>query len=107
MMSHSPDVLFEEYLSGSSWSGIIFEAHDGKTAIEVANSHQFNLVFLDIVIPDATGLEVIEHLDYKPKMIFTTAHDRYTVTAFELNALDYLLKPFGRDRFDQVLHHAQ
>jgi|SRR5581483_9602281 len=107
MMSHSPDVLFEEYLSGSSWSGTIFEAHDGKTAIEVANSHQPNLVFLDIVMPGATGLEVIEHLDYEPKVIFTTAHDRYAVAAFELGALDYLLKPFGRDRFDRVLRRAQ
>ncbi len=106
-MSHSPDVLFEEYLSGSSWSGTIFEAHDGKTAIEVANSHQPNLVFLDIVMPGATGLEVIEHLDYEPKVIFTTAHDRYAVAAFELGALDYLLKPFGRDRFDRVLRRAQ
>ncbi len=45
-----------EYLSGSSWSGTIFEAHDGKTAIEVANSHQPNLVFLDIVMPGAPDL---------------------------------------------------
>jgi two-component system LytT family response regulator len=64
-------------------------------------------VFLDIVMPGASGLEVLEQLDYEPQVIFTTAHDQYAVTAFELGALDYLLKPFGRDRLERVLVRAQ
>ena len=64
-------------------------------------------MFLDIVMPGATGLQVLEQLDYEPKIIFTTAHDQYAVTAFELGAIDYLLKPFGRDRLERVLRRAQ
>jgi len=81
----------------------IHEAGDGRTAIAVANRERPDLVFLDIVMPGATGLQVLERLEYEPKVIFTTAHDEYAVTAFELGALDYLLKPFGRDRLERVL----
>jgi two-component system, LytTR family, response regulator len=96
-----------EQLVGLGWAGPIHEAPDGKTAIAVANSQRPDLVFLDIVMPVASGLEVLEQIDYEPKVIFTTAHDQYAVTAFELGALDYLLKPFGRDRLERVLGRAQ
>ncbi len=96
-----------EHLRNLGWVGPIHEAHDGNTAIAVANNQRPDLVFLDIVMPGATGLEVLEQLDYEPKVIFTTAHDQYAVTAFELGALDYLLKPFGRDRLERVVHRAQ
>ena len=96
-----------EHLRSLGWSGEIHEARDGKTAVAVANSERPDLVFLDIVMPGATGLEVLEQLAYEPKVIFTTAHDQYAVTAFELGALDYVLKPFGRERLDRVLHRAQ
>jgi two-component system, LytTR family, response regulator len=55
------------------------------------------------VMPGATGLQVLEHLDYEAKVIFTTAHDQYAVTAFELGALDYVLKPFGRERLERAI----
>lgn len=96
-----------EHLRGLGWSGEVHEAADGKSAIALANSQRPELVFLDIVMPGATGLEVLEQLDYEPKVIFTTAHDQYAVTAFELGALDYVLKPFGRERLERVLHRAQ
>lgn len=96
-----------EHLCGLGWSGPMHEAHDGKSAIALANHYRPDLVFLDIVMPGATGLEVLEQLEYEPKVIFTTAHDRYAVTAFELGALDYLLKPFGRDRVERVLRRAK
>src|SRR5690349_16684546 len=96
-----------EHLRSLCWSGEIHEARDGKTAIVLANKERPELIFLDIVMPGATGLEVLEQLDYEPKVIFTTAHDQYAVTAFELGALDYLLKPFGRDRLERVLQRAQ
>jgi two-component system, LytTR family, response regulator len=96
-----------EHLRDLGWAGQIYEAHDGQTAIAVAKAERPELVFLDIVMPGATGLEVLEQLDYEPKVIFTTAYDRYAVTAFELGALDYLLKPFGRERFERVVRRAQ
>ena len=96
-----------EHLRDLGCGGQIHEAHDGKTAIVLANKERPDLIFLDIVMPGATGLEVLEQLDYEPKVIFTTAHDQYAVTAFELGALDYLLKPFGRDRLERVLQRAQ
>jgi two-component system LytT family response regulator len=58
-------------------------------------------------MPGATGLQVLERLDYQPKVVFTTAHDQYAVTAFELGALDYLLKPFGRERLSRVLQRVE
>ncbi len=96
-----------EQLGGLGWCGPVHEAPDGKTAIAVANTQRPDLVFLDIVMPGASGLEVLEQIDYEPKVIFTTAHDQYAVTAFELGALDYLLKPFGPDRLERVLGRAQ
>src|SRR5215813_12021227 len=96
-----------EHLRSLGWSGEIHEARDGKAAVALANSQRPDLIFLDIVMPGATGLEVLEELAYEPKVIFTTAHDEYAVTAFELGALDYLLKPFGRDRLERVLLRAQ
>src|SRR5215470_1925265 len=96
-----------EHLRGLGWVGPIHEARDGKTAIMLANNHRPDLLFLDVVMPGATGLEVLEQLAYEPKVIFTTAYDQYAVTAFELGALDYVLKPFGRDRLERVLRRAQ
>ena len=85
------------------WSGEITEAPDGKRAIEMANARRPSLIFLDIVMPGANGLQVLEQLTYEPHVIFTTAHDQYAVTAFELGALDYVLKPFGCERLARVL----
>jgi len=89
------------------WTGQILEANDGLSAIAIANEVKPPLLFLDIVMPGATGLEVLEHLDYEPQVIFTTAFDQYAVTAFELGALDYLLKPFGPERFARILRRVQ
>jgi two-component system, LytTR family, response regulator len=96
-----------QHLADLGWAGPIHEARDGETAIVLANNQRPDLVFLDIVMPGATGLEVLDQLDYEPKVIFTTAYDQYAVTAFELGALDYLLKPFGRERLERVLRRAQ
>jgi two-component system, LytTR family, response regulator len=96
-----------EYLGGLGWSGEIYEAGDGKQAITLANRERPEIVFLDIVMPGATGLEVLEQLHYEPKVIFTTAHDEYAVTAFELGALDYLIKPFGRERLARVMQRVR
>lgn len=96
-----------EYLTELAWTGQIHEAADGRTAIAVANERRPALLFLDIVMPGSSGIEVLEQLRYQPQVIFTTAHEGYAVTAFELGALDYLLKPFGRPRFARMLRRAQ
>lgn len=96
-----------EHLRNIEWTGPIYEAGDGNRAIALANCQRPDLVFLDIVMPGATGVQVLERLDYEPIVIFTTAYDQHAVTAFELGALDYLLKPFGRDRLLRVMHRAQ
>jgi two-component system LytT family response regulator len=90
-------------LQDLGWRAPVLEAGDGESAIAIANREQPGLIFLDIVMPGATGLQVLERLEYEPRVIFTTAHDQYAVTAFELGALDYLLKPFGRERLGRVL----
>ena len=95
-----------EHLHELGWEGRILEAPDGASAVAVANQERPEMVFLDIVMPAVTGLEVIRRLDYEPKVIFTTAHDRYAVVAFELGAFDYLMKPFGRERVEKVLRRA-
>jgi two-component system LytT family response regulator len=95
------------YLRELGCTGPIHEAADGNTAIALANQEHPDLIFLDIVMPGATGLEVVEQLNYDTKVIFTTAHDQYAVTAFELGALDYVLKPFGRDRLARVIERAE
>jgi two-component system, LytTR family, response regulator len=96
-----------QHLVDLGWVGPVHEAGDGETAIAIGNSRRPDLLFLDVVMPGATGIQVLERLEYEPKVIFTTAHDQYAVAAFELGALDYLLKPFGRDRLERVLRRAQ
>lgn len=90
-------------LTDLAWRGEIHEARDGYAAIAVANNRRPDILFLDIVMPGITGLQVLAKLEYQPKIVFTTAHDQYAVTAFELGALDYLLKPFGRERLLRVV----
>src|SRR5688572_28362995 len=66
-----------------------------------------DLVFLDIQMPELSGLEVLERISHAPGVIFTTAFDDYAVAAFELGALDYLMKPFGRERFTAAVDRAR
>ena len=79
------------------------EAGDGATALEQINRIRPDVVFMDIQMPEMTGLEVLRRLSCTPDIVFTTAYDQYAVTAFELNAVDYLLKPFTRARFDAAV----
>jgi len=74
-------------------------------AREIKEKHP-DLIFLDIQMPKLTGFELLEVLDEKPEVIFTTAFDQYAIRAFELNAVDYLLKPFSKERFDDALSKA-
>jgi two-component system, LytTR family, response regulator len=77
---------------------IIDEAANADEALIKINEKRPNLIFLDIQMPGKTGFDLLEELDYIPKVIFTTAYDEYALKAFEVNALDYLLKPIEDDR---------
>ena len=79
------------------------EAVDGTTAVAAIDSLRPDLVFLDVEMPEGTGLEVLNRIAHDPAVIFTTAHDKYAVSAFELQAVDYLLKPFGKERLERAL----
>ncbi len=85
------------------WLELVGEASDGLKAVEIIDDVKPDLVFLDIRMPGRTGLEVVEQLSHKPHIIFTTAYEEFAVVAFELQALDYLLKPFGRRRFERAV----
>jgi two-component system LytT family response regulator len=87
---------------------VVGECSDGEEALRKINSLKPDLVFLDIQMPIINGIEVIKNLDkYLPEVIFVTAYDEYAVEAFEMNALDYLLKPFDQERFSKTLTRAR
>src|SRR5438477_10134150 len=94
------------HLGTVDWIGEIHEAGDGLTAIKTIDSVRPSLVFLDIRMPGTSGIAVAEQITHRPYIIFTTAYDRYAVTAFDLSALDYRLKPFGPARALHVLARA-
>ncbi|MBH9579246.1 LytR/AlgR family response regulator transcription factor [Inhella proteolytica] len=85
---------------------LLGEACDGREALERIEALKPELVFMDIQMPELTGLEVLQRLQHRPALIFTTAYDQHAVTAFELNAVDYLLKPFTRERFDAAVQRV-
>jgi two-component system LytT family response regulator len=92
------------------WVTHLGEASDGIAAIEAIATRRPDVVFLDIQMPELSGLEVVKQLrtlEQPPFVIFTTAHEQYAVTAFELEALDYLLKPFSARRFLTALERAR
>ena len=86
---------------------VVGEAADGEAAMRAIDTLKPDLVFLDIQLPGLSGLDVLARVRHKPAVIFTTAYDRYAVAAFELAAVDYLLKPFGGERFRASLVRAR
>jgi two-component system LytT family response regulator len=85
---------------------VIGEAVDGASAIAAIDAQTPDLVFLDVEMPAGSGLDVLDRAAHQPAVIFTTAYDKYAVSAFELNAVDYLLKPFGRERLLRALERV-
>lgn len=91
--------LIKEYLEDYPDLVLIAEVNNGVDAITEINRFKPDYVFLDIQMPGKTGFEVLNHLEEIPKIIFSTAYDEYALKAFEVHAVDYLLKPYTKERF--------
>jgi two-component system LytT family response regulator len=83
----------------------IFE--DAVSAMEFIRQHPVDLLFVDIQMPDISGLDLVRNLENKPMIIFTTAHKKFAFEGFELDAVDYLLKPFSLERFSKAVSKAE
>ena len=96
-------------LAREDWVDLIAECPNGTDAIDAIGRLQPDLVLLDIQMPGASGFEVIEAVgpERMPLVVFVTAFDRYALRAFDVHALDYLLKPFDRERFHEALLRAR
>src|SRR5882672_927491 len=95
--------ILKEYLKAYPEVQVVQECNDGFEGVKAISQHQPDLVFLDIQMPKINGFEMLELIDDPPAVIFTTAFDDYAIKAFESHAVDYLLKPFSKDRFDKAL----
>jgi two-component system LytT family response regulator len=96
-----------EMLSEFSWIQWIGEASSGTAAVEAINRLRPELVFLDVQMPGLLGTDVLKHVTHQPFVVFTTAYAQHAVAGFELGALDYLLKPFGRDRLASAMDRVR
>lgn len=99
--------LLRLFLQAHSDVEIIGEASDGQEAFDMCQELKPDVLFLDIQMPVLTGLELLEMLTDPPRVIFTTAYDEFAVQAFEKNAVDYLLKPFNKERLAQSLERVR
>jgi two-component system LytT family response regulator len=98
--------IIKHYLSGHSDITVAGEADNGFDGMKMISRLQPDLVFLDVQMPKLNGFELLELLEQPPHIIFSTAFDEYAIKAFELNAVDYLLKPYGQQRFFAALNKA-
>lgn len=96
-------LVVREYLEYYPDYEIIAECNDGFEGAKAIAEHQPDLIFLDIQMPKINGFEMLEIINFQPQVIFTTAFDEFALKAFEENAIDYLLKPFRKDRFDKAM----
>ena len=98
--------ILKHYLRDIADVELVAECSDGFEGLKKIAEIKPDLVFLDIQMPKLTGFEMLEVLDERPAIIFTTAYDQYALKAFELNAIDYLLKPFPKERLTEAVNRA-
>src|SRR5262249_35345779 len=101
--------VLREMLQRDSDVAIVGECANGKQAVEAIQELTPDVLFLDIQMPEMGGFEVLDALDgpSMPHLVFVTAYDQYAVRAFEVHALDYILKPFDRERFEAAWQRAK
>ena len=98
--------LIRHYLQAHPQIEIVGEADNGFEAMKLIRELSPGLIFLDVQMPKLSGFEMLELMDHPPQIIFSTAFDHYALRAFELQAVDYLLKPYSRERFDAAIQKA-
>jgi two-component system LytT family response regulator len=96
-------MVVREYLQNFSQIEVLQECNDGFEGLKAIQQYQPDLIFLDVQMPKINGFEMLELVDHQPAVIFTTAFDEYAIKAFEAHAVDYLLKPFNKDRFNKAV----
>lgn len=96
--------VVKNYLLNYNNIEILGECSNGFEGIKSINELKPDLIFLDIQMPKINGFEMLELIENQPPVIFTTAYDNFAIKAFEVNAIDYLLKPFSKERFDEALN---
>ncbi len=96
-------MIVQEYLQDFPVLEILQECSDGFEGLKAIQQHRPDLIFLDIQMPKINGFEMLELVENPPAVIFTTAFDEYAIKAFEAHAVDYLLKPFSKDRFNKAI----
>jgi len=95
--------IVTEYLQAFPEITIAQECNDGFEGVKAIAQHKPDLIFLDIQMPKINGFEMLELIEQPPSVIFTTAFDEYAIKAFESRAIDYLLKPFSKERFEKAV----
>ena len=95
--------VVKEYLMSFPQITIMQECNDGFEGLKAIQQHQPDIIFLDIQMPKITGFEMLELVENMPAVIFTTAFEEHAIKAFEVHAVDYLLKPFSGERFDKAV----
>jgi len=99
--------IIREYLAARPEVTVVAECANGFEAVKAVAELKPDLMFLDIQMPKLSGFEVIELLETPPAVVFVTAFDQYAVQAFNVHAVDYLLKPYTQERFLEALEHVQ
>lgn len=95
--------IVKEYLADYPEMEVVQECNDGFEGVKAIAAHQPDLIFLDIQMPKINGFEMLELIENPPAVIFTTAFDEFAMKAFEAHAIDYLLKPYSKDRFKKAI----
>jgi len=97
-------MVVQEYIQQfSSQIEVLQECNDGFEGLKAIQQYQPDIIFLDVQMPKINGFEMLELVDKQPAVIFTTAFDEYAIKAFEAHAVDYLLKPFSKERFNKAI----
>lgn len=103
---HPARVLLSNYLDKMPQLELVATCENAVQALQALQTHAVDLMFLDIQMPDLTGLELLRSLKLKPAVIFTTAYSEYALEGYQLDVLDYLLKPIPLERFVQAVNKA-
>jgi len=104
---HLARVSLRRLVNDVEWVELVGEAADGRSAVEIIDRLRPDLLFLDVMLPEISGLQALQRMRHHPLVVFTTAYERFAVTAFEFEAVDYLIKPFGSRRFRETMERVR